>query len=84
MNAIAVVTLQTPWDCRWSRFASRRAAQGHRPKTLWMCTYRKSQVPIVASDCDDCPCFEFQPPLEALHEDAARCQGALQDVNPVI
>lgn len=71
MNAIAVTTLQTPWDCRWSRFASRRRTAG-QPKTLWVCTYRNSKIPILASDCDNCSCFEFQPPLDALHEDAAR------------
>jgi hypothetical protein len=74
MNAIAVTTLQTPWDCRWSRFASRRRAAG--PKTLWVCTYRNSQIPILATDCDTCTCFEFQPPLDALHEDTPRCHDA--------
>ena len=77
MNAIAVTTLQTPWDCRWSRFASRRGTAGQRPKTLWVCTYRCSQIPILASDCDNCSCFEFQPPLEALQNEAARWQDPM-------
>ena len=52
----------------------RRRAAG--PKTLWVCTYRNSQIPILATDCDTCTCFEFQPPLDALHEDTPRCHDA--------
>jgi hypothetical protein len=44
-----------------------------------VCTYRNSQIPILATDCDTCTCFEFQPPLDALHEDtpALPRRGAL-------
>jgi hypothetical protein len=77
MTQIAVATLQTPWDCRWSRFASRRGAV--QPHTLWMCRYRGSRIPILASDCETCPRFEFQPPLEALREHAAQSPDSTRD-----
>ena len=31
MSRIAIATLQTPWDCKWSRFGRMRShAPGHR------------------------------------------------------
>jgi hypothetical protein len=68
MSKIAIATLQTPWDCKWSRFGRMRsrgpntAAEG-----LWVCVYgNAARRPIHASECETCPYWEYEPPLERL------------------
>lgn len=61
MSDKAATTLHTPWDCRWSRFGRRRACE-----SFWVCTFATTRIPIGPSDCETCPYWDFQPPLEAL------------------
>jgi hypothetical protein len=64
MSRIAIATLQTPWDCKWSRFGRMRLT---RPNTavegLWVCVYGNAgRRPIDESDCATCPNWEYDPP----------------------
>ena len=68
MSKIAIATLQTPWDCKWSRFGRMRS---RGPNTvaegLWVCVYgNAARRPIHASECETCPYWEYQPPLERM------------------
>ena len=67
MTTHAVATLHTPWDCRWSRFGRRRSLNPHKPvEGLWVCIFSTTRIPINAGDCEMCPYWEFQQPLETL------------------
>ena len=65
MSRNATATLQTPWDCKWSRFGRMRST---RPNTtvegLWVCVYGNAgRRPIDESDCATCPYWEYDPPF---------------------
>ena len=68
MSTIAIAVLQTPWDCKWSRFGRMRRAGADRPaEGLWVCVHGNAAGrPIDASVCETCPHWEYEPPLEAL------------------
>ena len=68
MNRIATTTLQTPWDCKWSRFGRMRSRGPNRPaEGLWVCVYGdRARRPIQDSECETCPYWEYEPPQEAL------------------
>ena len=66
MNTIATATLQTPWDCKWSRFGQMRSARPDaRAEGLWVCVYPNGvRRPIDASECETCPYWEYESPIE--------------------
>lgn len=65
MANAATATLHTPWDCRWSRFARRRKAE-QKCGGLWDCVLSGERVPVAEADCQKCPFWEYQQPLEGL------------------
>jgi hypothetical protein len=69
MSSTATATLQTPWDCRWSRFAGTPGAGSNAAaKCFWVCVYGDTaERPICESECETCPNWDFTPPLERLN-----------------
>ena len=64
MSTIAIATLQTPWDCKWSRFGRMAERQPERSaEGLWVCVYSDgSRRPIQEWECETCPHWEYEPP----------------------
>jgi hypothetical protein len=62
MSKAAVATLQTAWDCKWSRPGYRLTGVTDRlqPESLWVCVRTEERVPIRESDCETCPFWEHQ------------------------
>ena len=56
MSTVATMTLQTPWDCRWSRPGYRvpGVPAQFQPETIWVCTRTGDRRCVDASDCEDC------------------------------
>jgi hypothetical protein len=68
MARTATATLQTPWDCKWSRFGQVRAeGLKGRAEGLWVCVYpdESTRRPIGVSECETCPHWEYNPPATA-------------------
>ena len=65
MSRIAIATLQTPWDCKWSRFGRMHSARPDaRVEGLWVCVHDNGvRRPIDASTCETCPYWEYEVPL---------------------
>jgi hypothetical protein len=63
MSRIAIATLQTPWDCKWSRFGRMRTTRpGIAVEGLWVCVYGNAgRRPIEESVCATCPNWEYEP-----------------------
>ena len=63
MSRIAIATLQTPWDCKWSRFGRMRSGRPDaRVEGLWVCVFHNGvRRPIEASDCETCPHWVHRP-----------------------
>ena len=57
MVRTAVATLQTPWDCRWSRLGYRVAGvpEDVQPEPLWVCLGTGDRRCIQVEECDNCP-----------------------------
>lgn len=69
MTTTAIAVLQTPWDCKWSRFGQMHSASSAAtPEGLWVCAYQGAR-PVEASECESCPHWEYAPPRDA----AAAC-----------
>ena len=66
MSKIAIATLQTPWDCKFSRFGRMRTARPDaRVEGFWVCVYPDGvRRPIDPSTCETCSHWEYEPPLE--------------------
>ena len=62
MSATRVATLQTIWDCRWSRPGYRVAGvEDHlQPETRWVCV-RGDRRCISEEECEQCPHWELRP-----------------------
>ena len=78
MNTTAIATRQSPWDCKFSGagYGAQGVTARRRPETLWVCLRRATPVPIVESDCETCPDWEYRDPAEpALHRTAAIVEG---------
>jgi hypothetical protein len=78
MGNSATATLHTPWDCRWSRFARRTRADGTRG-SIWECVHTGSRVQISEAQCESCPYWEYQPPLEGTLDQARTCERAAKE-----
>lgn len=60
MAATVVATLQTAWDCRWSRPGYRVVGvpEQFQPETRWICTRTGERRCIETSQCEECPHWE--------------------------
>jgi hypothetical protein len=60
MATTAVATLQTAWDCRWSRLGYRVTGvpEQFQPETLWVCLRAGERRCINAEECENCPHWE--------------------------
>ncbi len=60
MAATAIATLQTPWDCKWSRPGYRLAGVPDRcqPETTWICVRTGERTPLPESTCETCAFWE--------------------------
>ena len=63
MAGTAVTTLQTIWDCRWSRPGYRiPGVQDHfQPESLWVCVRRGERRGITEEECAVCVHWEERP-----------------------
>ena len=63
MSRTAVATLQTIWDCKWSRPGYRVAGvQDHfQPETRWICVRGGDRRCISEEECAKCPYWEMEP-----------------------
>ena len=63
MSTIAIATLQTPWDCKWSRFGRMHASPNGVAEGLWVCVYSNgARRPIQEWDCETCPHWDDEAP----------------------
>ncbi len=62
MAKTAVETLQTAWDCRWSRPGYRLTGipEHLQPETLWICARTGKRVALKESACETCPHWEAE------------------------
>jgi hypothetical protein len=69
MATTAVATLQAAWDCRWSRPGYRVAGvvEQFQPETRWVCTRTGERRCIEASECEQCPHWEYADRRSDLH-----------------
>lgn len=59
MTRTAVATLQTIWDCRWSRPGDRIAVQDQRqPEPTWVCVKNGRREPVTERQCETCERWE--------------------------
>lgn len=63
MNRSSTATLQTIWDCRWSRPGYRLiSVEDHmQPEKLWVCTRLGERRSVTEEECEDCPFWEALP-----------------------
>lgn len=60
MTRVTTATLQTFWDCRWSRPAD-RLGQAHPregPSPSWVCIRAGGRRPVSDEECERCPYWE--------------------------
>ena len=60
MARTATATLQTIWDCRWSRpgYLPRGLEEPGWPDSLWVCVRPTGGVvrrPVTEAECEHCP-----------------------------
>ena len=57
-----VETLQTAWDCRWSRPGYRLSGvpEHLQPETPWICVRTGERAPLKELDCETCPYWEAE------------------------
>jgi hypothetical protein len=63
MAHTAIAVLQTPWDCKWTRFTYRRPRSSAHQLTepySWRCVRERGERRRVDErDCEDCPHWEM-------------------------
>jgi hypothetical protein len=59
---VAAATLQTIWDCRWSRPGYRvTGVLDHlQPEKLWICVRGGGRRGVTEDDCEGCPFWELE------------------------
>jgi hypothetical protein len=70
MSRTATATLQTIWDCRWSRPGYRVAGvEDHlQPEKRWVCVRGSDRRGVTEEECENCPHWEMRemrPPTGA-------------------
>ena len=65
MAGTAIATLQTIWDCRWSRPSYRLIGipDQVQPEKLWVCV-RTGRRSVTEEECETCPHWEAVPGRE--------------------
>jgi hypothetical protein len=60
MAKTAIATLQTAWDCKWSRPGFRLAGveESRQPESVWVCVRTKERRMLSPHTCGDCPYWE--------------------------
>ena len=63
MAKTAVATMQTAWDCRWSRPGYRIAGvEEHlQPEKLWVCVREGERRGVTEEECEACEHWEDLP-----------------------
>ena len=66
MSATSAATLQTIWDCRWSRPGYRLiGVQDHlQPEKLWVCVRTGERRGVTEVEWENCPHWECVPGRE--------------------
>ena len=56
-------TLQTIWDCRWSRPGYRLIGiEDHlQPEKLWVCVRAGGRRSVTEEECENCPFWQALP-----------------------
>ena len=64
MTKTAVATLQTIWDCRWSRpgFRLSGVKEELQPETRWVCVRAAQRRSVTDAECESCPHWEYDRP----------------------
>jgi hypothetical protein len=62
-QSTTTATLQTIWDCRWSRPGYRLfGVEDHlQPEKLWVCVRTAERRGVTDADCEHCPFWETVP-----------------------
>jgi len=57
MAKIATATVQTPWECKWSRPGFRLAGidEAQQPESVWVCVRTEERRTLSEHTCDHCP-----------------------------
>jgi hypothetical protein len=60
MAKTAVATLQTVWDCRWSRpgFRLSGVIEDLQPESVWVCIRTGHRQAVTDAKCQECPHWE--------------------------
>jgi hypothetical protein len=60
MARTAIATLQTIWDCKWSRpgFQVPGVAAPREPASLWCCVRDGRRKDVSEEQCEKCPHWE--------------------------
>ena len=60
MAMTVTATLQTAWDCKWSRPGYRLTgtSEWHQPETLWVCVRTGPRLRLFESMCETCRYWE--------------------------
>jgi hypothetical protein len=61
MAKTAIATLQTIWDCHWSRPGFRLAGvdETQQPECLWVCVRTDTRVGVTEARCENCHDWEL-------------------------
>ena len=61
MARTAVATLQTIWDCRWSRpgFRLTGVKEALQPESMWVCVRATPRRSVSEVECATCPHWQF-------------------------
>ena len=63
--AMNIATVQTIWDCRWSRVDLRHHGVGEqqKPDALWVCVRRPgTRRGVTEQECEQCEFWEAEDP----------------------
>ena len=62
MAKTSVATLQTIWDCRWSRPGFRLSGVTERlqPESMWVCVRTGCRERVNDATCEACPHWELE------------------------
>jgi hypothetical protein len=65
MATVTVATLQTAWDCRWSRpgFRVTGIPDRQQPETVWVCVRQGTRTDIAAEQCATCAFWQADAPI---------------------
>lgn len=63
MPFTSTTTLQTIWDCKWSRPGYRLiGVEDHfQPEKLWVCVRTGGRRGVTEEECEECPFWEPLP-----------------------